>query len=136
MHLDLTEEIEKNVQLQTKPKMTDDVARENGKESANGESNVREISGPDTGNGNRESDQGGFEDDSVEDGSDSGYHRRGDRPDYRRDGGYDRGRGRSGRGDRPMTAEEKFRAYKRQSDERLLDIKRSRENKIGKKRKR
>lgn len=37
--------------------------------------------------------------------------------------------------DRPLTNEEKLRNYKRQSDERLLDIKRSREAKVGKKRK-
>jgi hypothetical protein len=37
--------------------------------------------------------------------------------------------------DRPLTNEDKLRMYKKQSEERLLDIKRSRENKVGKKRK-
>lgn len=40
-----------------------------------------------------------------------------------------------GRKDRPLTNEDKLRMYKKQSEERLLDIKRSREAKIGKKRK-
>ncbi|MFH1675992.1 MAG: hypothetical protein ABIC40_03120 [bacterium] len=34
---------------------------------------------------------------------------------------------------RPLSNEDKLRMYKRQSEERLLDIKRSRENKVGKK---
>jgi len=72
----------------------------------------------------------------AHDGDDSdGDHRRGDRGGDRGDRRYG-GRGRSPRGDRPMTNEEKLRAYKRQSEDRLLDIKRSKENKIGKKRKR
>jgi hypothetical protein len=54
------------------------------------------------------------------------------RDDRRRD---DRRGGGKKRGDRPMTNEEKLRQYKKQSEERLLDIKRSREAKIGKKRK-
>jgi len=73
-----------------------------------------------------------------EHGEDSGpFDDRGPRRD-RGDSGDrrgDHGGGRYSRGNRPMTAEEKFRAYKRQSDERLLDIKRSKEAKIGKKRK-
>ena len=45
-----------------------------------------------------------------------------------------RGGGRGGRrGDRPLTNEDKLRMYKKQSEERLLDIKRSREAKVGKK---
>lgn len=47
----------------------------------------------------------------------------------RRDDRGHRGR----RGDRPLTNEDKLRMYKKQSEERLLDIKRSREAKVGKK---
>ena len=71
----------------------------------------------------------------VGDGDFDGDHRHGDRGGDRGDRRYG-GRGRSPRSDRPMTNEEKLRAYKRQSEDRLLDIKRSKENKIGKKRKR
>jgi hypothetical protein len=60
--------------------------------------------------------------------------RRGDRPrdDRRYDGRH--GGGRRDR-DRPLTNEDKLRIYKKQSEERLLDIKRSKEAKVGKKRK-
>ena len=37
--------------------------------------------------------------------------------------------------DRPLTNEDKLRMYKKQSEERLLDIKRGKEAKVGKKRK-
>jgi hypothetical protein len=53
------------------------------------------------------------------------------RDDRRQDS---RGGGRRDR-DRPLTNEDKLRLYKKQSEERLLDIKRSKEAKIGKKRK-
>ncbi len=56
---------------------------------------------------------------------------RGRRDAHRRTGGPG-GR----RGDRPFSNEDKLRMYKKQSEERLLDIKRSREEKVGKKRKR
>jgi hypothetical protein len=63
-------------------------------------------------------------------GEPEGDRRHDQRPDRRG------GRGYGGRRDgRPMTNEEKLRMYKKQSEERLLDIKRSREAKIGKKRK-
>jgi hypothetical protein len=59
--------------------------------------------------------------------------RRPERP--RDDRRYDsRGGGRRDR-DRPLTNEDKLRMYKKQSEERLLDIKRSKEAKVGKKRK-
>jgi len=55
---------------------------------------------------------------------------RGRRDTHRRTGGPNR------RSDRPFSNEDKLRMYKKQSEERLLDIKRSREEKVGKKRKR
>jgi type IV secretory pathway VirB10-like protein len=59
--------------------------------------------------------------------------RRPERP--RDDRRYDsRGGGRRDR-DRPLTNEDKLRMYKKQSEERLLDIKRGKEAKVGKKRK-
>ncbi|MCX6646845.1 MAG: hypothetical protein NTY09_10920 [bacterium] len=78
-------------------------------------------------------------DDSRDDQRDRGYNRdRGGRDGGSRDGGY-RGGGRDGgyrgRSDRPLTNEDKLRRYKKQSEERLLDIKRSKENKVGKKKK-
>lgn len=61
------------------------------------------------------------------------FGRRPERP--RDDRRYDsRGGGRRDR-DRPLTNEDKLRMYKKQSEERLLDIKRSKEAKVGKKRK-
>jgi hypothetical protein len=59
-----------------------------------------------------------------------GYEGDDRRRDQRHRGGYGR------RGDRPLSNEDKVKMYKKQSEERLLDIKRSREDKIGKKRKR
>ena len=54
---------------------------------------------------------------------------------YRAGSSYDGGgRGRYGDRSRPMSDDEKLKRYKKQSEERLLDIKRSREAKIGKRR--
>ena len=54
---------------------------------------------------------------------------------YRGGSSYDGGgRGRYGDRSRPMSDDEKLKRYKKQSEERLLDIKRSREAKIGKRR--
>ena len=56
---------------------------------------------------------------------------------YSRGGGYSGGRYSGSRGDgesRYLSNDEKLKIYKKQSEERLLDIKRSREAKIGKKR--
>jgi len=60
-------------------------------------------------------------------------HQGKDRSRSRGEGRHSGGHGR--RGDRPLTNEEKLRLYKKQSEERLLDIKRSREAKVGKKKK-
>ncbi|HDS30663.1 MAG TPA: hypothetical protein ENN67_06435 [Firmicutes bacterium] len=57
------------------------------------------------------------------------------RHDQRSDRRGGRGGGYGRRDGRPMTNEDKLRMYKKQSEERLLDIKRGREAKIGKKRK-
>jgi hypothetical protein len=78
-------------------------------------------------------------DDSRDDQRDRGgrgYDRdRGGRDGGYRGGGGGRDGGYRGRSDRPLTNEDKLRRYKKQSEERLLDIKRSKENKVGKKKK-
>lgn len=72
-------------------------------------------------------DQGG------EDSADKGDRRgKQSKPPYGH-GKHSDGRRPRDRDGRPLSNEDKLRMYKRQSEERLLDIKRSRENKVGKK---